>query len=424
MIQLLGPAAFVALAVEELSYVRSTLGYAVAEQVLDLCAQRLVSETRGEDLVIGLGGDSFAVILQGAYDAECVRKVADRLADRLKSSYLVDGHLVDVEVHAGIAMNSGEAGGFDTLLSQSSLALRAVKSGRFPSPCFFEQAMEEELVLEQALRRDLRRALPLRQFALHYQPQVNTEEGGVTGVEALLRWNHPVRGPVSPAVFIPLAESTGAIHALGGWVLRTACKQAATLPTEVTMAVNVSPLQLRSPAFVQDVKDALNGANLPPSRLEVEITEGILLDTSETTYSVMNTLIDMGVRFAIDDFGTGYSSLGQIGRLPFQTIKIDRSLVGHDPRRRAVVRSVVALASGLDMSVLAEGVETSQDLRALQLDGCSLFQGFFFSRPVVATQLHAIVEQIRTSQATAATAVPSGPRDLVHRRCPRRHTCA
>ena len=296
--------ALITLAVDELSYVRSTLGYAVAEQVLKLCAERLVSETREDDTVIGLGGDSFAVLLPGVCDAESVRNAAERLTTCLRSSYLTDGHLVDVEVHAGIAISEWRKGDFDALLSQSSLALRAVKGRRLPSPCFFEQAMQDELILEKPLRQDLRKALPLRQFTLHYQPQVDTAQGKVTGVEALLRWNHSVRGAVPPALFVPIAEATGAIHSLGAWIMRTACKQAAALPSEMTMAVNVSPIQLRSPSFVQEVQDALNAAKLPGSRLEIEITEGILLDTSDSTFKAVQALMYLGIRFAIDDFGT------------------------------------------------------------------------------------------------------------------------
>lgn len=402
------PAAFITLAIDELSYVRSTLGYAVGEQMLDLCAERLISETREGDVVIGLGGDTFAAILQGFCDPAATISVAERLIERLQRSYLIDGHLVDVKVCAGIAMSSEHENDFDGLLSKSSLALRAAKGDRSGTPRFFKQAMANGLLLEQTLIRDLRRALPLRQFTLHYQPQVDTKCRKVTGVEALLRWEHPVRGSIPPSLFIPIAESTGAIHALGAWVLRTACKQAATLSADTIMAVNVSPLQLRNPTFIREVSEALGAANLPGPRLEIEITEGILLDTSSTTLSTVKALSNLGVRFSIDDFGTGYSSLGQIGRLPFDSIKIDRSLVGHDPKHRAVVRAVVALASGLGMQVLAEGVESEQELHALQADGCSLFQGYFFGRPVEASKIMGLVEQIENAQAmTSLTAFPS-----------------
>ena len=421
------PAAFITFAIDELSCVRSALGYAVGEQVLDLCAERLVSETREGDVVIGLGGDTFAAILRGLSDPIPVRNVAERLMERLQRSYLVNGHLVDVEVRAGIAMSSEQMNDFEGLLSKSSLALRAAKGDQSQIPRFFEQAMEKGLLLEQTLIRDLRRALPLRQFTLHYQPQVDVTRRKVTGVEALLRWDHPVRGPVSPSVFIPIAEATGAIHALGAWVLRAACKQAATLPSQMIMAVNVSPLQLRNPTFVREVGEALGAVQLPGSRLELEITEGILLDTSSATLSTVKALQNLGVRFAIDDFGTGYSSLGQIGRIPFQTIKIDRSLVGHDPRHRAVVRAVVALASGLRMQVLAEGVETEQDLYALQADGCSLFQGYFFGRPVAAPKLMGLVEQIQTTHSVASLLLHPGKSYDLPRSCfrqPRRlHRC-
>jgi diguanylate cyclase (GGDEF)-like protein len=411
------PTAFITIAIDELSAVRSALGYAVGEQVLNLCAERLVSETRDEDLVIGLGGDTFAVILKNLCDQVLLRNVADRLIERLQRSYLVDGHLVDVEVRAGIAISSEQLADFDGLLSKSSLALRAAKGDQSRTPRFFEQAMEKSLLLEQTLIRDLRRALPLRQFDLHYQPQIDMSSQKVTGVEALLRWHHPVRGPVSPAMFIPIAESTGAIHALGAWVLRAACKQAATLPGEIVMAVNVSPLQLRAPNFVREVREALQAAKLPGSRLEIEITEGILLDTSSATLETVNAVHDLGVRFAIDDFGTGHSSLGQIGRLPFRTIKIDRSLVRDDPRHRAVIRAVVALANGLGMHALAEGVETGKDLRNLQADGCSLFQGYFFGKPVASSKLMELVEQIESVHGVAGLPTLPETSYALPRRC-------
>jgi diguanylate cyclase (GGDEF)-like protein len=412
------PTASITLAVDELSHVRSTLGYAVGEQVLELCAERLVSETREGDLVIALGGDTFAVIVRRISDPCSVFNVAERLIERLQRSYLVEGHLIDIEVSAGIAMSSDPPNDLDDLLSKSSLALRAIRGSRSRKPCFFERAMKKELVLEQALTRDLRRALPLRQFTLHYQPQVDMNRRKVTGVEALLRWQHPVRGAVSPSTFIPIAESTGAIHALGAWVLRTACKEAATLPTDITMAVNVSPIQLRSLDFVREVGQALSAAKLPGSRLEIEITEGILLDTSDATLGTIHALKNLGVKFAIDDFGTGYSSLGQVGRLPFDTLKIDRSLVSHNPRHRAVVRAVLALASGLGMDVVAEGVETEQELRALKADGCSLFQGYLFGRPVPALQLMSLLEQIQAQRNAAIVDIGlDSPRGMSRSRC-------
>lgn len=399
------PAGLICFVIDELSFVRSTLGYAVVEQLLDLCAERLASETREGDHVLALGGDTFGVILPGLGDPAAVRNIAERLVERLQRSYLVEGHLLDVEVRAGIAISSEQPNDLDGLLSKSSLALRAAKGDQSRTPRFFEQAMGSGLLLEQTLLRDLRRALPLRQFSLNYQPQVDMNRRKVTGVEALLRWNHPVRGSVSPSTFIPLAESTGAIHALGAWVLRAACKQAALFPSQVLVAVNVSPLQLRSTSFVREVREALDAANLPGSRLELEVTEGILLDTSGATLSTVKTLQNLGVRFAIDDFGTGHSSLGQIGRLPFQMIKIDRSLVGHDPRRRAVVRAVVALANGLGLQVLAEGVENERDLEVLQADGCSRFQGYYFGRPVSAPDIMQLVTHIETTHFMTGLAV-------------------
>ncbi|MGI4831217.1 MAG: putative bifunctional diguanylate cyclase/phosphodiesterase [Janthinobacterium lividum] len=245
---------------------------------------------------------------------------------------------------------------------------------------FFKPVMEERVVARHALTIDLRKALLLRQFEVHYQPQIDLRSRSLIGFEALLRWKHPQLGWVPPAVFIPIAEETGLIGMIGDWVLRTACLQAAQLPSHITMAVNASPLQFRAENFLTSVETALRLADIPGSRLELEVTEGVLLQGEQLVLSKFNRLHELGTKLAMDDFGTGYSSFGQLARFPFDTIKIDRSLVGLDSKKRAIVCAIATLARGLDMVPLVEGIETSEDLDAAVLDGCVWAQGYLFGK--------------------------------------------
>jgi diguanylate cyclase (GGDEF)-like protein len=390
--------ACVALSINDLGSVRATLGHLIGEQVLALCAERILGEIRDGDQVLDLGGDVFAVLLHGLADKTVVQAVAERLIERLQRSLLIEGHLVDIAVSAGIAMNQGST---DDLIKKSSIALHAVTV--YSEPRFFVPELEDRLRLRQSLVRDLRRALPLRQFALHYQPQVDLVRGRISGVEALVRWKHPTLGLVSPGEFIPIAESTGVICDLGARILRTACRQASTLDPEIVMAVNVSPVQFRSPQFLTDVRNALVLSRLPGSRLEIEITEGVLLNSSDLVTRTMESLRGLGVRLAMDDFGTGYSSLSQLAQFQFDTIKIDRSLVGRDPKHRAIVRSIVALSRGLGMNALAEGIETDQDLLALREDGCEYFQGYLFGKPSPAANLESVLQGVTQKLTEPAT---------------------
>jgi EAL domain-containing protein (putative c-di-GMP-specific phosphodiesterase class I) len=229
---------------------------------------------------------------------------------------------------------------------------------------------------------------------VHYQPQVSLPEGRLIGFEALVRWKHPERGWISPVEFIPLAEQIGMIGMIGEWVLRTACRQAALLPPSVVMAVNASPLQLKNGSLLDAVTRALSKADLPAARLEMEITEGVLLDDSPAVRSTLDKLHAMGVLLAIDDFGTGYSSLGQLAKLPVDRIKIDRSLVGTGAKNRAIIRAIAMLGTGLGMSTLIEGIETEEERENAAADGCTCAQGWLFGKAVPPDQLAAVVERL------------------------------
>lgn len=287
----------VTLWINDLNSVRGSLGHVTGEQVLALCVERIASEIRDSDEVLDLGGDAFAVLLHDLDRRDVVNTIAERLLYRLQRSLLIEDHVIDVAVTAGIAIGEAPTGDYDLLIKRSSFALHATRSHSDPS--FFDAELEHQLRLKQSLSYDLRKALPLRQFFLHYQPQVDIVRGRVSGVEALVRWQHPILGLVSPGDFIPLAEATGFICDLGAWVLRTACKYAFTLDPQITMAVNVSPIQFRSPQFISDVRDALAASGLTGSRLEIEITEGVLLNSSEVTSRAVESLRELGVRIAM-----------------------------------------------------------------------------------------------------------------------------
>jgi EAL domain-containing protein (putative c-di-GMP-specific phosphodiesterase class I) len=270
------------------------------------------------------------------------------------------------------------------------MALYGAKAGGRGMYQFFEPAMDAQVQARRALELDLRKALADNEFELHYQPLVNIARNEVTSFEALLRWNHRVRGPISPAEFIPVAEDTGLITAIGTWVLQTACAQAASWPSHLKVAVNVSPAQFRSGGLVPAVVNAIAASGLPPSRLELEITEAVLLHNNEATLAMLRQLNELGVRIALDDFGTGYSSLSYLRSFPFDKIKIDKSFI-HDLTESSysasIVRAVTSLASELDMTTTAEGVETPEQLQRLREFGCTELQGFLFSRALPADQI-------------------------------------
>jgi EAL domain-containing protein (putative c-di-GMP-specific phosphodiesterase class I) len=276
------------------------------------------------------------------------------------------------------------------LLRNADLALYRAKSDGRGTFRFFEPAMDLQMQTRRVMEQDLRKALPSGEFELHYQPVVNLASNEISGLEALIRWNHPTKGLISPATFIPLAEEIGFIVPLGEWVIRQACATAALWPEHLHVAVNISAMQFHSPGLMQVIVGALAASGLSPTRLEIEITETVLLHNKEATLAVLHQLRELGIRIAMDDFGTGYSSLTYLQSFPFDKIKIDRSFVKNiteDSSSLNIVRAVAALANGMGMTATAEGVETAEQLRSIASEGCTEMQGFLFSKPLPAAEI-------------------------------------
>ena len=365
--------------------VNDTLGHPIGDALLRKVADRFRSALREGDLVARIGGDEFAVIQSDAPQPSAAIALATRLVDLIGRAYAVEGHMLHIGASVGVALAPGDGCEPDVLLKNADLALyRAKAEGRGCSR-FYEPGMDERMQVRRALEIDLRRALALKQLRLCYQPQFDVATNRIVGFEALVRWDHPERGIVSPSQFVPLAEEIGVIVPIGDWVLRTACKQAASWPAPVAVAVNLSPVQFRSGKLLDTVVSALAHSGLPAERLELEITEGSLLDSADDVLKALQKIRELGVAIAMDDFGTGYSSLGYLQRFPFDKIKIDQSFVREldaHADRRAIVRAVTMLATALGMRTIAEGVETAAELACVRAAGCDEVQGFLTGRPL------------------------------------------
>jgi predicted signal transduction protein with EAL and GGDEF domain len=316
--------------------------------------------------------------------------LAGLLVDLIGRSYTVEGHLIDVAANVGIVLLPNEATDCEQLLKNADLALHRAKCDGLGAYRFFERAMDERMQYRRNLEIDLRRALALGEFSLVYQPQVNLRQNKVTGFEALLRWQSPIRGAVSPFEFIPVAEETGIITSIGEWVLRTACLEAARWSGAQRVSVNVSAIQFKSPTLVATVTSALGESGLDPQRLELEVTESVMLDAGGAALAVLQNLREIGVRVALDDFGIGYSSLGYLRDFPFDRIKIDQSFVrgtANDAVGRAIVRAVASLGQSLGIATVAEGVETEEQMARVGSDGCTDVQGYLINRPMPPNQI-------------------------------------
>jgi diguanylate cyclase (GGDEF)-like protein/PAS domain S-box-containing protein len=374
--------------------VNDTLGHAFGDRLLEAVTERLQAGTREADTVARLGGDEFAVVQVGLAQPEGADALARRLTEALSRPFDLDGHEVLVGTSVGVALFPVDGDDPERLLRRADLALYRAKAEGRGTHRFFEEQMDAHLRARRALEHDLRRAIAERRLELHYQPQVDLTDGRVVGAEALLRWRHPERGHVPPAEFVPLAEETGLIVPLGDWVLKTACAAAAAWRAPLQVAVNLSPVQFRQPDLAGAVERILRGSGLEPSRLELEVTEGVLLQETEATLATLRHLKALGVRIALDDFGTGYSSLSYLRRFPFDKIKIDRSFVrglGQESGAAAIVRAVVALSRSLGMRSNAEGVETDGQAELLLAEGCGEVQGFRYGRPMPGDAFAALV---------------------------------
>jgi predicted signal transduction protein with EAL and GGDEF domain len=349
-----------------------------------------------------MGGDEFAIVQAAIHDPTDAAMLATRIMDAVAQPYDIDGHHVTVATSIGIAV--GRADGVDAsqLIRDADLALYRSKSEGRGTFRFFEPGMDVQIQARRALERDLRNALSAGQLELHYQPFLNLARNDITGVEALVRWHHPERGMIPPGEFIPLAEEIGLILPLGEWAIREACRTAVTWPGSLRVAVNLSPVQFRNPGLVQVVVNALAESGLAPQRLELEITEGILLHDSKATLAMLFALREMGVRIAMDDFGTGYSSLSYLQTFPFDKIKIDRSFIKDITQASGslnIVRAVAAMAKGLGMTTTAEGVETQAQLDAVKTEGCTEMQGFLLSRALPAPEIAKLLSTAASKNA-------------------------
>jgi predicted signal transduction protein with EAL and GGDEF domain len=352
--------------------------------------QRLQAQTRETDTVARLGGDEFAVVQSSVDQPHDATILAGRLIEALSVPYELDGHQVTIGTSIGIAIVPTDGADPDQILKNADMALYRAKSDGRGRYRFFEPEMDALMQARRTLEIDLRKGLSADEFALFYQPLMNLKTGSVLGFEALLRWYHPERGLVQPAEFIPLAEEIGLLVPLGRWVLRRACRDAMTWPAGMKVAVNVSVTQFASRTLVEEVAAALRDAGLEPTRLELEITETVMLEDTEEVLRILHELRQLGVGIALDDFGTGYSSLSYLRRFPFTKVKIDRSFIeglGKRGDSDVIVTAVTDLCETLGMIALAEGVETADQLQRLRAGGCGEAQGYFFSRPCPAGEV-------------------------------------
>ncbi|MBR1217352.1 EAL domain-containing protein [Bradyrhizobium sp. U87765 SZCCT0131] len=394
--------------------VNDTLGHDIGDELLRSVTKRLRSSLREDDAVARLGADEFAILQAQIGRPEDIVPLAKRLLDVISQPYLFNGHSVVIGASIGIALAPGDGDDSEKLLKSADMALSRAKRDARGTYSFFEPGMDASAQARRRIELELRAAIENGVLQPYYQPLVDLKSGRVTGFEALVRWPHPERGMVSPGEFIPVAEETGLINAVGSIMLRRACMDAAAWPDDVRVAVNLSPLQFRAGNLLSVVMDALKQSGLPAKRLELEITETLLLEKSDEVVATLHALRALGVRISMDDFGTGYSSLSYLRSFPFDKIKIDRSFVhdlGANRDAQAIVRSIISLGKGLGVTITAEGVETEAELSCLRFEGCHEGQGFLFSR---ARPNEEIVQLLRAQRlARGDDTPPAGDETMV-----------
>ncbi len=380
--------------------INDTLGHPVGDELLRRVAERLSACLRSVDTAARLGGDEFAIIQSAVNSPAEVRALAGRITAAIAQPFDIDGNHVSVFVTLGIAMAPGDGGSSEQLMKNADIALYRAKLEQPGGWRFFDAEMGTQMDARRQLEMDLRFALAEGQLAVFYQPLCDVGTRRVIGFEALLRWHHPVRGLVYPDEFIPIAEETGLIESIGDWVLMRACADAARWPDSLHVAINLSPVQFRSGGLTDAVRKALAQSGLPAWRLELEITEAVLMHNSEGTRKALHELRGLGARIALDDFGTGYSSLSYLRSFPFDKIKIDRSFIRDMTKNedtRSIVRAIAALGSSLNMTTTAEGVETEEQFALVRSKGCTEAQGYLFSKPQPAAQIDELLEQIKVT---------------------------
>ncbi len=389
-------------------HINDSLGHPTGDSLLQSVGKRLVDCVRASDTVSRQGGDEFVVLLSEEEDSEDASITARRMLRAVAEAHFIDQHDLHVTCSVGISLYPDDGLNAETLIKNADTAMYQAKENGRQTFQFFESAMNTRAVERQSIEEGLRRALERQEFVVHYQPKINLKTGRIIGAEALLRWTHPIRGPVSPAQFIPVAEDCGLILPVGTWVLREACQQAqawvaAGLPMG-TMAVNISAIQLREENFVDGVFATLKETRLDPKFLEVELTESVLMKHAEYTASVLKALRAGGVQVAVDDFGTGYSSLSYLRKFPIDALKIDQSFVSQIttvPDETIIVKAVISMGRSLKLRVIAEGVETQEQLAFLQAHQCDEAQGYYFSRPVLPQQFAKLLKTGITKAVSA-----------------------
>jgi len=380
-------------------HINDSLGHPTGDKLLQSITQRLLASVRASDTVSRQGGDEFVVLLSEVEQAEDAAITARRMLQAVAEAHSIDQHDLHVTTSIGVSVYPDDGQDAETLIKNADTAMYQAKENGRQSYQFFKPAMNVRAVERQSIEESLRRALERQEFALHYQPKINLRTGQITGAEALLRWTHPTRGPVSPAKFIPVAEDCGLILPIGNWVLLEACKQArawldAGLPLP-TMAVNISAIQFREENFLEGIFATLKNTGLDPKSLELELTESVLMKHAESAESILKTLRARGVQVAVDDFGTGYSSLSYLRKFPIDALKIDQSFVRQittAPDETTIVTAIISMGRSLKLRVVAEGVETQAELAFLQTHQCDEAQGYYFSRPVLPQQFAKLLE--------------------------------
>ena len=396
------PTALLMLDLDRFKTVNDTMGHPAGDALLRQVAERLARVVGDAGLVGRLGGDEFQILLPGESGTESLSELAQAIIRALSQPYIVSGARVVIGCSIGIAVAPDHGSDPETLIRSADLALYSAKAAGRGVHRFYRAELLDQARIRKSLEDDLRQALIHDQFRLVYQPVVSTIGTRVVGYEALIRWNHRLRGPVSPADFIPVAEESRLIEPIGEWVMRTACTAATGWPAPVRVAVNVSPVQFAKPSFPDLVARILAESGLAPERLELEITEGVFLDSGQTTDDTFAKLKALGVRLALDDFGTGYSSLGYLRTAPFDKIKIDQSFVrgamNPESRNAAIIKAIVTLADTLGLETTAEGVEAQDEIELITALGCSHIQGFVYSKPIPLAEVAGQLEDDRVIQ--------------------------
>ena len=388
--------------IDEFKSVNDTLGHLIGDELLKSVAVSLGRCIRDTDFVARLGGDEFAIVQTGVRTADDVTDLVTRVLNTIREPYECLGHQVTTDASIGIALAPQHGADLDQILKNADLAMYAAKSAGRRTYRFFEPEMDARVRARRILEMDLRQAISDGAFEVHYQPCVSLRDNKITGCEALLRWRHSERGMISPAEFIPIAEETGLINQLGEWVLTTACAEATTWPDHIKLAVNVSPVQFKSGTLALKIVAALAASGLPASRLELEITEAVLIRDDEAALAILHQLRAIGVGIALDDFGTGYSSLSYLQRFPFDKIKIDRCFVNdiaEPDGSSCIVQAVVNIAAARQMTTTAEGVETQQQRELLRALGCAEMQGYLFSPAKPAAEIRQLFHREQSAGA-------------------------